>query len=160
MSPRTRTEEFAVLAPQHLCFRSVAAPPSPPCGGAVRHVVFAFAPDLARVAEVRHSVTEVLEYWGADDGLCLTAPLVVSELVTNSVVHASSSPDISVLIEYAGGVHIAVRDTSPGLPAPSSDLTGDAECGRGLILVAALSAAWGTTVYGDGSKVVWANLVL
>jgi anti-sigma regulatory factor (Ser/Thr protein kinase) len=122
--------------------------------------VFAFAPNPARVAEVRQSVTEVLEYWGANDGLCATAPLVVSELVTNSVVHAASSPDISVLIEYAGGVHIAVRDTSPGLPAPSSDLSGDAECGRGLILVAALSTAWGTTVYGGGDKVVWADLAI
>ncbi|UDM05389.1 hypothetical protein [Streptomyces longhuiensis] len=57
-------------------------------------------------------------------------------------------------------MHIAVRDTSPGLPAPSIDLSGDAECGRGLILVAALSTAWGTTVYSSGDKVVWANLPL
>ncbi|MFI7342955.1 ATP-binding protein [Streptomyces sp. NPDC050085] len=113
---------------------------------------------MARVAEVRHSAAAVLEHWGAGDDLCATAPLVVSELVTNSVVHAASSPDVCVLVEYADGVHIAVRDTGRGLPAPRSAASGDAECGRGLTLVAALSTAWGTTVYGDGSKVVWANL--
>ncbi|GAA1278390.1 MULTISPECIES: ATP-binding protein [Streptomyces] len=160
MSPRTRTDSPAELAPQHLCFRSVPNPLTAPCRTDVRHAVFAFPPELVRVPEVRHSVTAVLEYWGADDDLCATAPLIASELVTNSVIHASASPEITLLVEYADGVHIAVRDTSPGLPASRAGLPGEAESGRGLTLIAALSAAWGTTVYGDGSKVVWANLAL
>lgn len=83
------------------------------------------------------------------------AALVMSELVTNAVLHGGGCTGLDVL---AGdeGLRIEVRDGSrvpPVLSHPSeSSLTG-----RGLRLVSRLSAAWGAHAE-DGGKVVWAEV--
>ncbi|SMF02676.1 SpoIIE family protein phosphatase [Streptomyces sp. Amel2xC10] len=97
------------------------------------------------------------------------AILVVSELVTNAVVHAGT--DITLLCrldEEPDGCAVVVevsdrhpsrppRDGGPndGGPGASYEIP---EFGRGLRLVAALADAWGVT-YRRGSKTVWARLV-
>jgi serine phosphatase RsbU (regulator of sigma subunit) len=83
------------------------------------------------------------------------AALVVSELVTNALLHGGGCTGVAAgAIE--GGLRIEVRDGSrvpPMLGRPSDDsLTG-----RGLRLVASLSARWGSDPE-DGGKVVWAEL--
>lgn len=90
----------------------------------------------------------------ADDAL-----VVVSELVTNAVVHAGTDVELSCRLEPGGGALVvevadhhpsrAPRDTEPSYEAP--------EHGRGLRLVAALSESWGVT-YRRGAKTVWARL--
>ena len=77
------------------------------------------------------------------------AGLVLSEIVTNGVVAtslvswAAARPPVRVWLR--GGlsvVAILVWDATPGLPAPRAAGMED-ESGRGLALVASLSAAWG-----------------
>ena len=81
--------------------------------------------------------------------------LVVSEMVTNAVRHAS--PPVALeLQEEDGLVHIAVRDGSPDAPAPRA-APSDAEGGRGLLLVDLLCEDHGVRPDPPG-KTVWATL--
>jgi anti-sigma regulatory factor (Ser/Thr protein kinase) len=80
------------------------------------------------------------------------AVLLVSELVTNSVLHGG--PPVVVAVECDGdALQVRVRDGSSNLPERRHALDGD-EGGRGLELVANLSAAWGVDPVPDG-KHVW-----
>jgi hypothetical protein len=99
-------------------------------------------------------VAATLERWGLG---CLVddAVLVVSELVTNAVVHARS--DVVVTLSLTGdSVRLSVGDGSRQPPAPRPLGSFD-ESGRGLSLVAAAASRWGTDVGGRG-KVVWVEL--
>jgi hypothetical protein len=89
---------------------------------------------------------------------CETAALVVSELVTNAVVHTASNQIVCELQDGEDLVRIAVRDEgcAPGEPHPSPQLP-EEEHGRGLLLVDALCRAWGAQEYGTG-LVVWAEV--
>lgn len=81
--------------------------------------------------------------------------LVTSELVTNAVTHAR--PPLTVTVERdAALVTVTVQDGSSLSPRMSPDDL-SAPCGRGLMLVAALSRDWGVLNGSDGSKSVWAS---
>ena len=84
-----------------------------------------------------------------------SACLVVSELVTNAMIHAGSAIDATVS-EHRRAIRIAVRDRSPELPVEQPGAWG--EHGRGLTIVAGLSSAWGMLPDSVGGKVVWAVL--
>lgn len=87
--------------------------------------------------------------------LGLDVELVVSELVTNAVLHAGLPVHLGVTVG-ADAVRIEVRDTSRALPVRPlrSD---DAMTGRGLALVGALTRQWGVDAVDDG-KIVWAEV--
>ena len=89
---------------------------------------------------------------------CDTAALVISELVTNAIVHTVSSRVVCELHDHDDTVRIAVHDEgcAPGEPHPSPQRP-DEEHGRGLLLVDALSRAWGAQEHGPG-LLVWAEL--
>ena len=86
----------------------------------------------------------------------------MSELVTNSVVHAGLSPDeaITVTVTVQDGLARGeVRDRRPGFeppkePAPKPDLAG----GWGLYVVNRVADRWG--VANTGSKSVWFEIDL
>ncbi|MDQ1666332.1 MAG: phosphoserine phosphatase RsbU/P [Actinomycetota bacterium] len=92
----------------------------------------------------------------AGDALA-TAQLLVSELVTNSVVHAASAVEVQWDRDDA---HITVRvrdaDTGPLVPTDPSG-SNLQEGGRGLLLVDQLADAWGSEHHG-GRKTVWFRL--
>ncbi|GAA1354210.1 hypothetical protein GCM10009612_16140 [Streptomyces beijiangensis] len=107
---------------------------------------------------------------GFTDRVADDAALVVSELVTNAVVHAGTtvellcrleeappddSPDNPVLVLEVSDHHPsrAVRNE----PHPAQSERGIPEYGRGLRLVGALAECWGIT-YRTGLKTVWARL--
>jgi anti-sigma regulatory factor (Ser/Thr protein kinase) len=79
--------------------------------------------------------------------------LVVSELVTNAVVHARTQ--IVVTIQgMPSCVRLQVTDRSTEAPAPR--LAHDADVGgRGLQVVERYASDWGTEL-GDNDKSVWA----
>jgi anti-sigma regulatory factor (Ser/Thr protein kinase) len=80
------------------------------------------------------------------------AVLLVSELVTNSVLHGG--PPVVVAVDCDGeALQVRVRDGSSTMPEPR-EADRDAEGGRGLELVANLSADWGVDPE-DGGKHVW-----
>jgi anti-sigma regulatory factor (Ser/Thr protein kinase) len=80
------------------------------------------------------------------------AVLLVSELVTNSVLHGGPPVVVAVDCDEAT-LQVRVRDGSSSLPAPREAASGD-ENGRGLALVAEMSADWGVDTEEDG-KHVW-----
>jgi hypothetical protein len=86
------------------------------------------------------------------------AALVVSELVTNAIVHTTSRRVVCELHDGEDLVRIAVRDEgcAPGEPHPSPRRP-EEEHGRGLLLVDALCHAWGAHEHGPG-LLVWAEL--
>jgi anti-sigma regulatory factor (Ser/Thr protein kinase) len=88
--------------------------------------------------------------------LVFTAELLISEVVTNAVVHARSPVEV-VLSNPDSSLSVEVSDESDVLPllvepAPDSD-----DHGRGLPLVRDLSDRWGV-VENDAGKTVWFNL--
>ena len=83
------------------------------------------------------------------------ACLVVSELVTNAMIHAGTDIDLT-LAEHRRSVRVAVRDHSPVLPVEQHGRWDEA--GRGLGIVAELASAWGVLPHPDGGKVVWGVL--
>ena len=125
-----------------------------------RYAMLGFRPERQRVPEVRRAVTRLLRHWGIAPYVQDTAALAVSELTTNAVLYSPASASIAVIIQVTDQLHIEVRDDSPQLPAPQDPDNVEDEHGRGLTLVAALCSKWGTTVYKDGSKSVWARIPL
>jgi anti-sigma regulatory factor (Ser/Thr protein kinase) len=108
--------------------------------------------ELSAVPVARHFVTATLD----DDGLASDAELVTAELVANAVLHGEA-PIVLRVLRTDEGVRVEVEDCGRTMPirlAPGADAT----TGRGLALVANLSARWGVDP-GQGCKVVWAELV-
>ncbi|MFJ5305757.1 ATP-binding protein [Streptomyces sp. NPDC088350] len=101
----------------------------------------------------RDFVRSTLETLGFGD-VADTAALCTSELVTNVHQHVQGEVHLRTTIE-AAGVRVAVYDRSPVPPTPRGRVGGDAECGRGLLLVASLADGFGVTRADGGSKGVW-----
>jgi anti-sigma regulatory factor (Ser/Thr protein kinase) len=88
--------------------------------------------------------------------------LLVSELVTNSVLHAGLSPHAPIGVQVSNGsasVRLAVHDGGQGFPFPAQGAPGVplVSGGRGLAIVAALSDTWGIDSSPDGCT-VWCQL--
>jgi anti-sigma regulatory factor (Ser/Thr protein kinase) len=125
------------------------------------------APGSAR-ALVRKTLADWREYDPAGaallgDRLSDDASLVVSELVTNAVVHAGTDVELALRLDAdTGTLLLEVSDHHPSR-APRDGLAeapdGPSEYGRGLRLVAALAESWGITFRPD-TKTVWARLSL
>jgi anti-sigma regulatory factor (Ser/Thr protein kinase) len=88
------------------------------------------------------------------------ARLIVSELVTNAVLHTGSDLDVWVSVRGAA-LHLAVQDRSRDFPQlldaghrPPAELP---ESGMGLQVVSATATGWGALPCRHG-KVVWASL--
>jgi anti-sigma regulatory factor (Ser/Thr protein kinase) len=86
--------------------------------------------------------------------------LVISELVTNAVLHAPESPTITLELLMTGcAIRVLVSDRSPCKPEHRSHPTPrSAERGRGVELVDALAERWGTESRGPAGKTVWCEL--
>lgn len=74
--------------------------------------------------------------------------LVVSELVTNVLLHAHGTPLIR-LLPMVDGLRVEVCDDSPQPPLPTR--------GLGLALVEGIVTSWGSSPR-DSGKVVWCEL--
>jgi len=85
------------------------------------------------------------------------AVLLVSELVTNAVVHAGTQIELRVDIG-PGSVLVEVTDYRPGtLPALRVKPDAEREAGRGMLLLDAVAKEWGTRHFAGG-KAVWFKL--
>ena len=78
--------------------------------------------------------------------------LLVSELVTNAVLHAKSEAEVVVQLR-AECIRVEVLDRSRELPVVK-DVPPDATSGRGMALVRSYASAWGTRSLPHG-KAVW-----
>ena len=90
-----------------------------------------------------------------------TAALLVSELATNAVVHATSSFDVTIICPTPSGrVRVEVTDADETRPTPLRPPPSVTH-GRGLLLVASLSDDWGVDeANGQPGKTVWFELAL
>jgi anti-sigma regulatory factor (Ser/Thr protein kinase) len=118
-------------------------------------VTLDLAPNPASVREARRFTVDTLRRWGRDD-LTTSGALLVSELVTNAILHARTMVRL-ILERGADFVRVEVRDGSPIRPALRHHGL-DATTGRGLALVSKLADSWGVDV-DEAGKVVWAQLV-
>ena len=109
-------------------------------------------PDHTAAARARHFVAATLREWGCDNAV-VDAELLVSELVTNAVLHARSQATVSVERDGHGVLRVAVCDASPA-PPRLRDYGPDSVTGRGMLLVDRIAHRWGVDVSGTG-KCVW-----
>lgn len=111
-------------------------------------------PEAASVSRARRLVGAAMTAGGHDE-LVDVATLLVSEVVTNSLLHAGT--EIHLSCQPSGiGVRVEVFDGSPLLPAVRH-YDPEATTGRGLALVSALAASWGVDCE-DGGKTLWFEL--
>jgi len=109
------------------------------------------------VRHARRFTRRTLRTWGATDEID-AALLVVSELVTNALVHTDGQVRLDLtLVNHR--LRIAVADSSARSPIKPTSIGWEATGGRGILLVEAMSAGWGT-VPVSGGKQVWAEVVL
>ena len=113
-----------------------------------------FAAASSAVGDARRFLRAVLSDWG-EDGFDFGAPLVLTELVTNAVLHARTPYEVHVSLDGAH-LSIEVRDCNAHLPR-QRHYRQDSTTGRGLLLVSELCSDWGVREVDDG-KVVWAHV--
>lgn len=152
-----------------LCGASQARPPVNPSEGTemaepsyfqVRYrryrpsvpVARAQARALAKEWRLPHSLVDPLEW-------------VVTELVTNAVIHGRTTRGSHVAVTYHLDdvrLRVDVRDAASGMPSvgsPGPEDSAESEGGRGLRIVAALADDWGVMPKVIG-KSVWVELAL
>ncbi|MEU9733115.1 SpoIIE family protein phosphatase [Streptomyces sp. NPDC048002] len=109
------------------------------------------------VGHARRFTRRTMRSWGLT-GDTDAVLLVVSELVTNALVH-TEGPVRLYLTLVNGRLRVAVADTSPRSPAKPTSISWEATGGRGILLVESMSAAWGTLPV-SGGKQVWSEIPL
>jgi anti-sigma regulatory factor (Ser/Thr protein kinase) len=125
----------------------------------VRTAVFRLDPVPESAGRARRSARTMLNDWHLGH-LVEDVDLVVSELVTNALLHTGAgddgSPDAIRLELDLNSRRLTLRvvDASP-LPPMPEEAAETAESGRGLLLVDALAAEWDWEDLPDG-KAVWA----
>ncbi len=109
-------------------------------------------PEPRQVSSARRFVAGTVPDLDADTGDTLL--LLVSELVTNAVVHARTELEVAVAVTDEDVV-VAVHDLDLGRREQRS---GDRDGGRGLGLVRSLAADSGMVMHPEGGKSAWFRL--
>ena len=121
-----------------------------------RSLRLALPRDVPAVRLARRVTRDTLTAWQLGH-LEDTAVLLVSELVTNALRHASDTGAIGLELTSAGTwLRVEVQDGDPHWRLPASP----AECGEsgfGFVLVDSLAGRWGVRRISAG-KAVWAEL--
>ncbi|MFB7591249.1 ATP-binding protein [Streptomyces sp. NPDC056169] len=124
----------------------------------VLQVQLEVGPDPAEVGRARRWARSRLAGSGIgdDEPLAETLVLLISELVTNAVVHTGCPAVLRMLFAAEGGVRVEVADASDRPPQPRH-AEGDDTNGRGLELVDGLADRWGWQPEGAG-KSIWCEV--
>ena len=122
--------------------------------------VWEFPADLRAPGKARAAARAALVRWRVEDPADIDdVVLMVDELVANAVVHGSGPVRVRLAVRDLM-LRAEITDGSPeGPPERPGDRGPDAESGRGLFLVAALSSDSGTDLCGTG-KSVWFTRLL
>ncbi|MFZ3473680.1 ATP-binding protein [Streptomyces sp. 4.24] len=113
--------------------------------------------DLKAVGEVRRALRELMRHRCRAEAADV-AELLITELVTNALVHTDQGAEISATIAK-DRLRVEVRDYAARRPRPHVPSADDGTHGRGLALVQALADAWGVDALArGGGKVVWFEL--
>ncbi|PWI20332.1 PAS sensor protein [Streptomyces sp. Act143] len=110
------------------------------------------------VGQARRFTRRTLRSWNVPADAQDAVLLIVSELVTNALVHTDGRVRLDLtLVNHR--LRVAVADASPRTPVKPTSIGWEATGGRGILLVEAMSAAWGT-VPVSGGKQVWSEVTL
>jgi two-component sensor histidine kinase len=114
----------------------------------------------ASVGAARRRLVSDLIHAGVCGSAVTDAALVLSELLSNALCHATPLPDSGLRVSWClevDCVRVSVTDggapTVPELGEPTPSMTG----GRGLRIVERLSLCWGTR-HDDEGTTVWAEV--
>ena len=114
----------------------------------------------ASVALARKALSDELRAAGVFDHAVADAALVISELLSNAILHAYPLPGERLQVEWAmdsSSVEVAVSDGgSPSVPRAGHPLPSSVS-GRGLRIVEHLCKTWGVRT-DDVGLTVWAVL--
>jgi anti-sigma regulatory factor (Ser/Thr protein kinase) len=115
--------------------------------------------DPSSVREARDAVTEMLTRNGCDVALTDSSRLVVSELMTNAVVHAKTHIGMRCTLDASHHhVRIEVTDMRPDEPPVMREPEAGEEVGGwGLQFVSALGSNWGVAT-SEHHKTVWCDV--
>jgi anti-sigma regulatory factor (Ser/Thr protein kinase) len=111
--------------------------------------------DSRAPSRARQAVAEWLRALGCSSERRHALLVIVSELVTNAVVHARSAPQV-VATHRHRRVRVEVYDNSVSPPVVRSPEDRDRSGGFGLSMVVALSNRWGWEPTATGKR-VWAQ---
>ena len=117
----------------------------------------AFASGPLSASAARRWSRGVTERWGATPSADLVG-LVVSELVTNAVVHGRGPVEVALDLDE-NRVTVAVTDSGSG-KAVKRRHDATALGGRGLQIIEALAVSWGFSNCPGQGKTVWATVRL
>jgi anti-sigma regulatory factor (Ser/Thr protein kinase) len=111
-----------------------------------------FAADTTAPRAARHALDELNGH--IDPGLKDDIRLLVSEVITNSVIHAQPQPPGEVALDVWAShevVRVAITDRGPGFVAAKRPRGGE-RSGWGLMMVDRLAHRWGVEL-DDGTEV-------
>jgi anti-sigma regulatory factor (Ser/Thr protein kinase) len=121
-------------------------------------VVISLPSDASAAAIARQFVEDNQDHIRPD--LIEDAQVLVSEIVTNAVLHGKGQITLLVRVDEPS-IGVAVADSGDKLPVKSHGAPPPSQpSGRGLMIVDALASAWGVTPNSDPlpGKVVWFEL--
>jgi serine phosphatase RsbU (regulator of sigma subunit)/anti-sigma regulatory factor (Ser/Thr protein kinase) len=134
-------------------------PDGPTCAMPERRAVLTIPQSApSQIRSARDDVRALLHDWASPDQF-ESAVLLVSELITNVLVHTDDDAVLSITATGMPGtrrLHVEVADTSDDMPHRRTP--GElASSGRGLFLIEELADSWGVDPRGDG-KAIWFEL--
>jgi len=145
LAPEGSDDDVAVLV---ACVPDEAAHPT---------AALAIDDDVRAVHQARTFTRATMDEWTLPESLARDAILLVSEMVTNAIVHGR--PPIQLRLRLAREhLLVEVDDTATAVPRKLRPTSSDVH-GRGLQLVAMMADAGGTRPIHDG-KSVWCALPL
>ena len=111
-------------------------------------------PKSTSPARARRFVAGTLAEWGLEGGD--DAVLVVSELVTNALLHARTPMTVELAEDTGESVRLSVTDGSTQA-LQERHFSIDSGTGRGLRLLTSLAVEWGVE-WHEGGKTVWCRI--
>jgi anti-sigma regulatory factor (Ser/Thr protein kinase) len=120
--------------------------------------VMPFEAAPAELSLLRQRIRCTLGHWGVS-AVTEEAELAVTELATNVIKHVGEGTAATLVLEpRQDRLRVELHDKSHTVPTRSYGGC-DAECGRGLHLLSAMSLEWGTLLTATG-KAVWCEISL
>jgi len=117
--------------------------------------------EISQISELRYKGAELLRRCVSDPAYAALesdAKLLISEVATNAVIHGEAPTLTLTLATSAGAVRFCITGQRKALPSQQCRQRPQptSESGRGLLLVAAVAAAWGA----DLENGVWFVLTI
>ncbi len=118
-----------------------------------------FQAEAEGVAGLRRLLQLQLELWGLE-AVSESAQLCVTELVANVIKHVGSGTPATLAVRASDGrLRIEVHDPDPRALPVLIEASSDAEGGRGMALVDAVTDRWGVDLT-TGRKATWCEFAL